>query len=116
MRQLQLDLRRYQHANDAYHAWEMSAKAELAEDKETQKQLADNIIDLRAEVAQWRANNAELLRQRNALDAENTDLHSTTVTFREELWHSEMRWRDAMQKNEQLEQKLRTVEAKAQGP
>ena len=109
-------LLKYEQANSAYSKWAETIKNQLAAQKITINQLNQDVTRLSAERANfltqcstlkqelegYNATNAELRSQVGDLMTRNSAVNASAVRFREDLWHSEMRWRESQSKLNEL--------------
>jgi chromosome segregation ATPase len=106
----------YEQANTAFSNWAEMAKNQLAAHKTTIDQLTQEVTRLNTErvtilarcgafnqeLEGYKATNAELRSQVGDLMTRNSAVNASAIRFRQDLWHSEMRWRDSLGKLSEL--------------
>lgn len=102
---LSAQLAQFHKANDAYKQWETSAHSVIQAHVETEESLKADTIRLNNRVLQLEAEAADL-------QTRNSSINIAAARFREDLWHSEMRWRDAFNKCSQLEGAVKALKSK----
>lgn len=114
-----------QQHNIALSKWAEAAKASIGTHKNAIDGLNQEIATtrtqynaLKQELEAYKATNAELRSQVGDLMARNSAVNASAIRFREDLWHSEMRWRDAtckLEKSKAAEESLKSLSGKCMG-
>lgn len=93
----------------ALSGWAANAQTKMityqsAIDRLNQELKAEHAVisNIKQELERYKATNAELRNQVGDLMTRNSAVNASAVRFRQDLWHSEMRWRDASTKLNKL--------------
>lgn len=102
-------LEEFRQANTAFTVWEKSTHNSMMAHVAVQNQLRAEVLKLKKDSEALNSMNLDLSRQVENLKVRNASVNAAAARFREDLWHSEMRWRDAFSKGVQLEESVKTL-------